>query len=159
MFRILLLLFIAIPLIEFTLLYYLSLYTSWATTVVIVLLTGFVGAWLAKAEGYRTWRNMQSELSQGKTPSDTLMDALMIFIAGLLLVTPGILTDLLGFSLLIKPCRTFYKQLAGRYIRARFKLQGMPFPPSGHDSRPQSSQIIDSYVVEHSDDDQASGGR
>ena len=150
MFRLLLLLFIIVPLVEFYLLYTLAVHTSFLFTLGVVIFTGMLGAWLAKREGYRTWSKIHEELGRGQMPSSALLDALMIFVAGALLVTPGVLTDLFGFSLLMPPCRAFYKLLAQRYFRANFQVQGLHFSQSGESGPPAGrSQIIDSYVVEH----------
>jgi UPF0716 protein FxsA len=154
-FRLLLFLFIVTPIAEFSLLFYLSDSIGLLPTVGLVLVTGVAGAALAKAQGYRTWQSIREQLSQGKMPSSELLDALMIFLAGALLVTPGVLTDLFGFSLLVPPCRVFYKRLARRYFSVNFQVQGMNTPSGGFPQRPASTQIIDSYVVEEDGDREA----
>jgi len=115
----LILLFTLVPFIELALLLWLSDVTSWQTTILIVIVTGVVGAWLARRQGFQTWNKIHAEMAQGKPPAGSLVDALLIFIAGALLLTPGILTDAVGFGLLIPPFRTAIKT----YLAARFRGQ------------------------------------
>ncbi len=81
-----------------------------ATTLMIVIGTGLLGAYFVKREGFRVWTNIQGELKRGKVPQDQLIDALLLFVAGIILITPGILTDLTGFVLLIPTSRDFVKK-------------------------------------------------
>ncbi len=113
----LILLFTLVPIVELVLLLWLSEVTSWQTTLLLVLTTGVVGAWLARMQGFQTWIKIQQQLSQGEAPAGTLVDALLIFVAGALLLTPGILTDAVGFGLLIPPIRTAIKS----YLAKRFR--------------------------------------
>ena len=83
-----------------------------ASTLGLILFTGFVGAWLAKREGLRTLATIRTELAQGKMPGDSLMDGLAILIAGAVLLTPGVLTDAAGFFLLFPPTRAILKAIA-----------------------------------------------
>ncbi len=103
-FRLLLILTI-VPLTELMLLLRLADAFSWQSTLALVVLTGVLGAWLARRQGIRTFARIQSELERGTLPADALIDAALILVAGLVLVTPGILTDLFGFALLIPPIR------------------------------------------------------
>ena len=139
----LLLLFILLPMVELALLLLIAQHTSALFTLGLIIVTGVIGAWLARREGTQCLSRIQKELSRGQLPGDSLVDALMILIAGAVLLTPGVLTDLLGFFLLIPPIRVVLKQ----YVIARFKdrivVSGFSAsPPHGGDS----DDIID---VEH----------
>lgn len=101
MFARLLLAFTLIPLIELVLLFQLSRLTGWGTTIAIVLMTGIVGAGLARQQGRQAWRQVREQLSAGQIPSAEIVDAVLILFAGAFLITPGLLTDLTGFCLLI----------------------------------------------------------
>lgn len=101
----LLLLFTAVPLIELVLLFWLAKWTSWTATLALVLATGVLGAYLARREGFRTMVRIQSSVSQGVVPTGELVEAALIVAAGLVLITPGVLTDIVGFCLLIRPLR------------------------------------------------------
>lgn len=112
------LLFILVPTVELVLLVYITDLTgSLALTFLIVILTGVAGAWLTRREGLRCWRSVQGEISQGRLPADSLLDGLLILLAGALLVTPGVLTDCVGFALLLPPLRRPIKS----YLTRRFK--------------------------------------
>ncbi|MBN1355749.1 membrane protein FxsA [bacterium] len=123
MFRYLLLLFVGIPLIELFLLLKIGELMGAEVTILLVLLTGISGAYLARHQGSSTWNKIQIELSEGRIPGDRLLDGLMIFAGGILLLTPGFLTDLLGLSLLIPPTRTPIKKWLKRKFQNRIDGQ------------------------------------
>lgn len=147
------LLLTVVPLVELTLLLTLGKYTSISFTLGFVIVTGILGAVLLRYQGLFAWRNVQKDLREGRMPTDSLLDGLMIVIAAVLLITPGVLTDLVGITLLIPPCRRLYRILLARWFRARFQLQAsFPGTPSG--SADRRSQVIDSYVIDQTPDRQ-----
>jgi len=105
------LLFVVVPLLELLILVRLGQSVGFWPTVGLVVFTGFAGAALARLEGLRTLLSIQGELAKGHLPGNALFDGLAILVGGALLLTPGILTDLLGFSFLFPPTR---KLLLGR---------------------------------------------
>lgn len=126
------LLFILVPAVELALLAYIKDLTgSLALTFLIVILTGVVGAWLARREGLRCWRSVQQEISQGRLPADSLLDGLLILVAGALLVTPGVLTDCVGFALLLPPLRRPIKGYLTRRFKDRITFSTAAGRPSG----------------------------
>ena len=140
----LLLLFIVVPFVELALLLKLAEVTSWLHTLLLVIVTGVLGTWLARSQGVRTYRKIQQSLAASQLPTDSLLDAAMIFVAGALLLTPGILTDLFGFSLLFPLTRKLYHDWLVKRFKARFSMQTF-----GNNAPARESEIIDSYVVEH----------
>ena len=152
----LLLLFIAVPFVELAILLYIADLTSWQWTLALVIATGVVGSLLARSQGWRTYERIQSELAAGRLPGQALLDALMIFVAGALLLTPGVLTDLVGLSLLIPPCRAFYRKHLVEWCKAHFHVQTPGYGDGA--SPPGRSEVIDSYVVEDSSGDDRAGG-
>ena len=76
-------------------------YIGWVGMVLLVVLTGLVGMLLVRAEGRRTIRKMQQQLVEGKPPTDQLLDGGLLIAAGAFLLTPGLVTDLLGFLLVL----------------------------------------------------------
>jgi UPF0716 protein FxsA len=118
----LLILFTVVPLIELALLIKLGEVIHFWPTIGLILLTGVIGAALARYEGLRTVRQIQDELNQGRMPGKQLVDALMILVAGALLVTPGILTDGVGFSLLLPPVRALLRKWLEARFRASFTI-------------------------------------
>ncbi len=121
----LLLLFTIVPLIELWLLLELSEKTSLSVTILIVLATGVIGAWLARLEGWRVMTRMQADVAAGRMPGDAILDGLMILIAGALLITPGLLTDAFGFALLVPPVRGLLKAFLKRRFASRFTVTQM----------------------------------
>jgi len=144
----LLALLILVPLAELTLLLVLARYTSIWTALLVVVVTGVAGSLLVRAQGWRTMRRITDALQQGRLPTDALFDAAMIFCAGVLLLTPGVLTDMLGIALLIPFCRRRVRQAATKWIRTHMRVQSW-----AGDSPDGRSQIVDSYVIEPPDDD------
>lgn len=117
MFIKLLALFVLLPLAELAVLIQVGRSIGLLWTLVIVMLTGVLGAALARRQGLRAWLAIRSELQEGRVPGAALVDGLLILIGGIVLLTPGILTDLLGFSLLIPATRQALK----RSLRRRFE--------------------------------------
>ena len=111
------LLFVGVPLLELYILIQLGQVVGLWPTIGLVVLTGFAGASLARLEGLRTFWKLQDRLARGELPGSALFDGLAILLGGALLLTPGILTDILGFSFLLPPTRRF---LLGR-IRKRME--------------------------------------
>jgi UPF0716 protein FxsA len=123
MFIRLLLLFTVVPLVELYLLISLGRVIGVATTVLIVIATGALGAILTRIEGLRVLKQVQSELAEGRMPTDRLLDGLLILIAGAVLLTPGLLTDLLGFFLLAPPGRRLIRNALSSAVRRKFSLE------------------------------------
>ena len=117
MFMRLLLLFVLLPLAELAVLIQVGRAIGLGWTLAIVVATGFLGATLARRQGLRAWGAIQAELASGRVPGSALVDGLLILIGGIVLLTPGILTDLAGFALLLPPTRTALK----RSLRRRFE--------------------------------------
>lgn len=101
----LLLLFTLVPLVELALLIRIGGWIGAGPTVLLVVLTGVAGAWLARREGVRTWADVRQQLRRGRVPGRELLHALMVVVSGAFLVTPGVLTDAAGLLLLLRPVR------------------------------------------------------
>ena len=112
--------FTIIPIIEIYLLIEIGSMLGALTAVTLVILTGFLGAFLARMQGLQTLYRIQESLREGRMPSGELLDALLIVIAGLVLLTPGFLTDSAGFLLLIPATRNFIKYWLRRQIELRY---------------------------------------
>jgi UPF0716 protein FxsA len=122
MFRRLVLLFITVPIVELAVLIQLGRWIGLWPTLAIIAVTGILGAMLASREGLRAWHAFQLEMAQGRMPGRPILDGLSIFAGGALLLTPGLLTDVLGFTLLARPTRRWIQnrlvdRLGGRLVR------------------------------------------
>ena len=123
----LLLAFTLIPVLELWLLLRIGSWLGAGATVALVVLTGVVGATLARREGVHAWSAVQAELSAGRLPGRKLLEALLVLLAGVVLVTPGVLTDVAGLLLLVRPLRgRLVRKLEERYRRTLDKPSGDP---------------------------------
>ena len=124
MFAKLLFLFITVPLVEFILMMRIGMRIGFGPTFAIILITGFIGAWLTKVQGVRTLRRFQKATSEGRLPHQEVLDGVMILVAGAVLLTPGFLTDAIGFLLLVPPVRTAVRKHLSKYLKSRIKVVG-----------------------------------
>jgi UPF0716 protein FxsA len=144
------LLFTIGPLIELSLLYYLGVNVGWPATVALVLFTGIVGAALARWQGVRAVLRVQRRMARGQLPADELFDGVLILIAGVVLVTPGILTDLIGFALLVPPIRGVVKRVLSSWAKKNMEIRATQtatqfwgqVPPHDRD------EIVEAEVIE-----------
>jgi UPF0716 protein FxsA len=113
------LLFAIVPLVELYLLIKVGSHIGALPTIALVVVTAFVGAWLAKREGLRTFRRIRERLSRGAIPGDDLVDAILILAAGIVLLTPGLITDALGLLILIPPVRARLREWLKRKFSDR----------------------------------------
>ena len=116
MFAKLFLLFTLVPLTELYILLEIGSYLGALNTILLIIFTGILGAYLARLEGIRTIHQISQNLATGVVPAEEMVDAVLIFVAGVLLVTPGVITDVMGFLLLIPYTRTIFK----RWLRKKF---------------------------------------
>ena len=110
MFGYLILLFVLVPVVELALLIKIGQYIGVGYTIGIVIVTGVVGAYLAKLQGLITMRSIQEEVNQGRMPADRLFDGVIILCSAILLLTPGVITDIIGFMGLIPFTRNLFKK-------------------------------------------------
>ena len=113
------LLFTVVPLVELYLLIAIGRALGPVPTIGLVLLTGALGAWFARLEGARVIRSWQEAIARQQMPKDGVIDGLLIFIGGLMLITPGILTDIAGLLMVVPPTR----RVVARVVRAWFERQ------------------------------------
>lgn len=173
--RTLLLLLITVPLIELWLLLVINDLIGLGWTVALVIFTAVLGSIHVRAQGFKVLTRIRTEAEAGRMPGEALTEGLLILAAGLLLMTPGVLTDLVGFSFLFPPTRRPLARLAKAWVLARFvgsvRIGGMPGgglrppeagpeiqrgpPPrsAGEASAPPRSGeiIVDAKTVEYTD--------
>ncbi len=110
--------FTMIPLLELYILIKLGSAMGILNTLALVVLTGLAGAYLARMQGMQTMLRIRAQMQAGHMPAEDLIDAAIIFVAGLFLLTPGILTDMAGLLLLIPVTRFYFKRWARKKIDA-----------------------------------------
>lgn len=121
MFFRLLLLFTFVPLIELLLLIEIGRHVGTLPTVLLVVSTGFLGAWLARQQGLQTLTRVQRDMAEGRLPTDALLDGVLILVAGAVLLTPGLLTDLCGFTLLTPFGRRAIRERLSVWFKRRIR--------------------------------------
>lgn len=110
----LILLFTIIPAVELAILIKVGTIIGVTNTMLLIIFTGVLGAALARYQGFTVLNSIQNELNRGIMPSHQLIDGLMILVGGIVLLTPGFVTDALGFTLLIPWTRSLIKALVQR---------------------------------------------
>lgn len=108
----LVLLFVLTPLVELAILVYLGTIIGALHTILIVVATGVLGAVLARHQGLTVLSRIRSNIERGILPSNELFHGALILVGGLLLLTPGIITDILGFMVLVPQTR----RIIGRWL-------------------------------------------
>ena len=143
----LLLLLTVVPLIELMILLRLAQWINWQPTIAIVILTGILGAWLARREGLKTFMKIQTDMSKGIPPASAMVDGVLILMAGAFLVTPGIMTDICGFALLIPPIRARIRNRLAQSFKAHIVT------PTPHSQQSQPDPFIDVQATSFSVED------
>ena len=144
------LLFVFVPIIELALLLILADQTHWFVSLALVISTGALGAWLAKGQGLAALRRIRESMSNAQVPTGPLMDAALIFFAGGLLLTPGVLSDIFGISIMIPTCRAWYSRQLVAWFKRSFRVE-VKSPFTGTDSKSADPNVVDSYVVDRDD--------
>lgn len=114
----LLLLFVVLPAVELYLLVRLGALLGVMPTIGLILATGMVGWMLVRSQGISTMRRIREETAQGRLPALEMVSGLCLLGAGLLLITPGFVTDVLGFMMLVPPMR----RVVARRLMGRFRM-------------------------------------
>jgi UPF0716 protein FxsA len=123
MFLRLLSLFILVPLADLFLLLVINKYLTLLPTMTLVVVTGIVGVWLARQQWANLVANSRSKIIQNQIPTEIFSDGTLILLAGALLITPGILTDIVGITLLIPSCRRWYRARFLKWLKGSFRVE------------------------------------
>lgn len=116
------LLFTLIPVVELALLVEIGSRIGVAPTIAVVLTTGAAGAWLARTQGLRALQRLQEAIGRAQFPGEEIFDGVLILGGGLLLLTPGFLTDVMGLCALVPGTRHLLKALVKRQVRGRVQV-------------------------------------
>ena len=143
MFLRLLALFILVPIAELAIFMVLGDEIGLGYTLAIIVITGILGAALTKSQGARALLRFRQASAEGRLPHKEVIDGLLILIAGAVLLTPGFLTDTVGFLLLVPPVRALIRGRLADYLKGKIKIVAphmptttpepapAPTPPSG----------------------------
>ena len=117
----LLILFVIVPVTELYILIEVGKKIGSLTTIGIIILTGIIGAYLVKSEGFMILRKIQNDLNEGIMPGDSLIQGAIILAGGVLLLTPGFVTDIVGFIFLIPVSRNVVKKYLLKWLKGKVK--------------------------------------
>ncbi|MGK7377987.1 FxsA family protein [Planococcus sp. 1R117A] len=112
---------ILVPTLELALLIWAGGKIGFFVTLAIILGTGLLGAYLAKKQGLKAIRDIQESFSRFQPPGDHLMNAAFVLVGGVLLLTPGFISDAIGLTMLFKPTQKAYKPLVYKLIQKNMK--------------------------------------
>ncbi|WP_108335766.1 FxsA family protein [Vibrio cholerae] len=157
MFPILPFLFIAVPVIEIALFIQVGGVLGVWPTIALVLLTAIVGASLVRSQGLQTLLTVQQRLAQGQLPAQQILEGVMLAVAGVLLLTPGFFTDILGMLVLLPAPRAYFaKQLMSRVVVGNIHASGAGFeqPNPFHDRANPNGTTYEGEFERKDDQDQ-----
>lgn len=123
----LILLFTLLPLIDFAILIKIGSYIGFKYTLAIVIITGFTGAYLTKKEGRNIIAKIKFDISQGRMPADELIEGLCVILGGAFLLAPGLITDVLGFFLVLPFTRLSFIGLIKSKLKRMIKEKTLRF--------------------------------
>lgn len=153
----LLLLFTVVPVVELYLLITIGQRLGAEPTIGLVLVTGLLGATLARREGARVLRNWQEAMARGQMPKEGVISSVLVLVGGVLLVTPGVLTDVTGLLLLVPWSRRRIAGVVRNRLEHRLQVRSFVPDPSvfAHmqgegppDAGPTAGAVIDVDAVE-----------
>jgi len=145
------LLFTLVPLLDLWVLLAIGRAIGFWPTVALVLGTGLTGAWLAKSEGLRVIRAWQHALEEGRVPDEGVLSGVLVIVGGVLLVTPGVITDAVGLALLFPPTRRLAAAGLRRYLARAVRTGRIRVVTLGHTpgtgsepgTRPAADEVVD----------------
>ena len=144
------LLFTIVPALELWLLIQIGSIIGTFETIMLIIFTGFVGAQLARSQGLKVLQELNQALSQGVSPAKKVAEGLLILGGGLLLVTPGVCTDIVGFSVMIPPFRVILAQVLQNVLLKRIQMRHMngfsPSPEQNHEETPKKTKKEDDHM-------------
>lgn len=120
-----------LPLAEYALLVWISDTIGFTLTLLLLLSSGALGAWCVRRQGLRAWNRILLQVRRGEPVGESIFDGVLILLAGVLLITPGLLSDIVGGSLLFTRVRAGLRERLGRWLRRRAMVQFMAFHADG----------------------------
>jgi len=145
----LLLLFILVPALDLILLIEIGQLVGTLPTIGLIIFTGVLGAFLVRRQGLKVLARMTDEFRAGQLPTDAIFDGAIILIAGALLMTPGILTDTLGFLCLIPATRRMIKRVI--WSRIERAIRSGQIITATYGETPFQYQPDDVTIIDHDD--------
>lgn len=156
MFRIFAVLFILVPIVEIGVFIQVGDQIGLSKTLIIVVLTAIIGINLLKQQGFVAWREIQLSMAQGKIPAVEMAAAAQLLFAGGLLLTPGFVTDGIGFLLMVPQVRQFFaeKMISRGSFQSHSTTQSFDGSPFQQSPKPDhlTGRVVDGEVVNDNDE-------
>ena len=140
----LLLIFIAVPIGELYVILKVGDLIGWLPTLAILVADSLLGSWLMRSQGRAVWRRFTAAVQEGRIPHREVIDGVLIIFGGAFLITPGFLTDILGFLLLIPPTRSLFRRSLQRRLERRAVVS-----VSGRYQRAPRDYDVEGTATEH----------
>ena len=118
-------LFVTVPIVELSLLLVIGRRIGVALTIGVVMITGIIGAVLVKRQGMLVLSKIKNQFDEGRLPTDSLLEGLLILMGGIFLITPGIMTDAVGFLLIIPQSRVVILDYVKKFLRYKLREKGI----------------------------------
>ena len=144
----LLLLFILVPLAELYLFMTVGSQLGFPRTLAVIILTAILGAALTKSQGRQAMLKIHEATAAGRVPAREALNGLIILLAGAVLITPGFLTDAVGFLLLVPPVRSAVAALLGKRLKGKIKFVTPGRPPEAPEDAKTKSKLDDGNVID-----------
>ncbi len=132
-------LFTAVTLIELWLIVQMARLITWPVTILLAIVSGIIGSAMVKREGLSVLRKGQTELASGRFPAGPIAEGVVLLVGGAFLITPGLLTDVVGLSTLMPPCRRVYAKWLVAWARRNVKI----INPSAPFQQPRGGNVFD----------------
>ena len=148
---VLIVLLVVVPIVELTVIVTVAGNLGVLPTLALLVLFSVAGGWLLKREGTGVWRRVQDQLGRGEVPAVALVDGLLILVGGLLMLTPGFVTDAIGLLLLLPPVRAALRLVVLRRFQRRVEASfavpgGAGFAAAGPFGPTVEGVVVREYV-------------
>ena len=156
--------FLVVPIVEIYVIVQVGQQIGALPTVLLLIFESALGAWIVRHEGSRAWRALQTAATSGQLPSRELADAALVLVGGTLLLTPGFVTDIVGFFFILPPTRPLARRLLIGFFMRRAVVAVTRFGPTGPGGGPPygpgrgSGRVVPGEVVRDEPDDRSPGG-
>jgi UPF0716 protein FxsA len=144
----LILLFIVVPIAELYVIFKIGDSIGWLPTLALLVIDSIAGWWLLRSQGRTVWQRFQATMQAGRVPHREVMDGVLVIFGGAFLLTPGFITDIFGFLLLLPPSRAVFRRFL---IRRGGRMFGISVA-TGRRSTPAARQDWDVEGTAHEAD-------
>lgn len=120
-----------LPLAEYALLVWISDTIGFTLTLLLLLSSGALGTWCVRQQGLKAWNRILQQVRRGEPVGESIFDGVLILLAGILLITPGLLSDIAGAALLFTRVRAALRDRLGGWLRRRAMMQFKAFHADG----------------------------